>query len=417
MIALVDCNNFYASCERVFRPELNGIPVVVLSNNDGCIIARSNEAKILGIPMGAPAHKWVKELDRNNVHVFSSNYALYGDMSERVMNTLSDMAVDTEIYSIDESFLNLDGINHLRDHCLEMRRRVFRWTGIPTSVGVASTKTLAKLANRIAKKFPALNGVHIIDNEEKRIKALKWVDVEDIWGIGRRYSEKLKYYGIKTGWDITQKSDSFMRKHFTVMGLRIKKELEGVSCFKLENQPTSNKNIATTRSFGELQTELHKVQEAVSTFASNCAYKLRKQKLCANTLMVFIHTNGFREDLPQYRKSMVLKLPVASNSSAELSRYATSMVEAIFKSGYHYHKAGVIVSNIIPSSQVQMNMFDTVDRKKHKALFKVVDRINESMGRDTIRLASQGQDRKWKLKQEKLSPKYTTDWGDLLEVK
>lgn len=417
MIALVDCNNFYASCERVFRPELEGIPVVVLSNNDGCIIARSNEAKALGIPMGAPAYKWADTLEKYDVQVFSSNYALYGDMSQRVMNILSGFAPDLEIYSIDESFLNLSGFSgNLTDYGQQMRRRVKKWTGIPISVGIAETKTLAKLANRIAKRFPELNNVYIIDSEAKRIKALKWAKVGDIWGIGRQHAQKLEYYGVKTAWDFTQKTDAFVRKYFTVTGLRTKKELEGTPCLGLEDIHPAKKSIATTRSFGILQTELEKVQEAVSTFATVCAKKLRDQKSCAKTLMVFIHTNGFREDLPQYRRNAVVTLPVASALSSELSKYATLLAEAIFKPGYSYHKAGVIVSGIIPENQVQLNVFDKVDRIKQKNLYKVVDLLNSSYGRDTIRLAAQGRDRKWKLRQEHLSKRYTTRWEDLLEI-
>lgn len=417
MIALVDCNNFYASCERAFRPDLNGKPVVVLSNNDGCIIARSNEAKALGIPMGAPVHKWADTLQKNAVNVFSSNYALYGDMSQRVMNILSRYSPDIEIYSIDESFLDLTGVPHdLYKYCREMITKVFKWTGIPICVGIAHTKTLAKLANRIAKKFSQLNGVHILDTEEKRIKALKWVKVGDIWGIGRQYEKKLQYFGINTGWDLTQKSDSFMKKYFTVVGTRTKRELEGVSCIDFENMPSAKKNIATTRSFGKLQTELHKVQEAVSTFAVVSAEKLRKKHGCAQTMMVFLLTNGFREDLPQYKRSMAMKLPVATNCSSELSKFATRMTEAIYKPGYHFHKAGVILSNIIPEDHVQMSLFDKVDRHKQNDLFRMVDSLNNSWGRDTIRLSSQGLNRKWKLKQERLSQRYTTRWNDLLEI-
>lgn len=417
MIALVDCNNFYASCERVFRPDLNGKPVAVLSNNDGCIIARSEEVKVLGVPMGAPAHKWIEILNKHNVNVFSSNYALYGDMSQRVMNILSGFTPELEIYSIDESFLNLTGIQgNLVDYAKQIRTRVKKWTGIPVSVGIASTKTLAKLANRISKKFPELNGVHLIDSEEKRIKALKWAKVGDLWGVGRQYEKKLEYYGIKTAWDITQQSDSFMKKYFTVVGSRLKKELEGTPCINFENQPPAKKNIATTRSFGTLQTDLDKIKEAVSTFAVNSAVKLRKQKSCAQTMMVFIHTNGFREDHKQYSRNIVIKLPEATNSSSELSKFATKMVEVIYKPGYYFHKAGVILSDIIPQDQVQMNIFNDTDRLKQKNLFKIVDRINATDGRDTIRLASQGKERKWKLKQERLSKRYTTKWNDLLEI-
>lgn len=417
MIALVDCNNFYASCERVFRPDLIDEPVVVLSNNDGCIIARSNEAKCLGIPMGAPAFKWAETLEKNHVNVFSSNYALYGDMSQRVMNILAAYTPNIEIYSIDESFLDLSGVPHnLRDYGLQMRKRVLKWTGIPISVGVAPTKTLAKLANRIAKKFPELENVHIIDSEEKRIKALKWAKVGDIWGIGGQYAKKLEYFGIKTAWDLSHKSDSFMKKHFTVVGTRTKKELEGISCIDFEDLPPAKRNIATTRSFGIMQTEPNKIKEAVSTFAVVCAEKLRKQNSCANTMMVFIHTNGFRKDLPQYSRNVVITLPQATNVSSELVRYATRCVDVLFRPGYQYQKAGVILSNIIPDDQVQLNLFDRLDRNKQKELYKVVDLMNRTLGRDTIRLSSQGIERKWKLKQERLSKRYTTRWDDLLEI-
>ncbi len=417
MYALTDCNNFYASCERVFRPDLENIPVVVLSNNDGCIIARSNEAKALGIPMAAPAYEWVSELEKNNVRVFSSNYALYGDMSQRVMNILSEFTPDIEIYSIDEAFLDLSGIPHdLRTYAGEMRKKVRKWTGLPVSIGVGPTKTLAKLANKIAKRFTELDNVHVIDSEEKIIKALKWINVGDIWGIGRQSSKKMEYFGIRTAWDFTQKTDAFVRKHFTVTGLRTKKELLGIPCFDFENIPPSKKNIATTRSFGTKQTELSKIKEAVSTFASVCAEKLRKQNSCAQTMMVFIRTNGFRKDLPQYSRNAVIKLPVATNFTAELSKYATNVAEAIFKPGYYYHKAGVIVSDLIPENHVQLNIFDKTDRAKHKDLYKIMDMINKTSGRDTIRLASQGRDRKWRLKQEKLSNRYTTRWNEILEI-
>jgi DNA polymerase V len=419
MIALVDCNNFYVSCERVFRPDLNNDPVVILSNNDGCIISRSNEAKALGIPMGVPVHKWVKKLDVHHVKIFSSNYALYGDMSQRIMNILSGFTPEIEIYSIDEAFLNLSGIpGDLNEYALQIRKRVKKWVGIPVSIGIAPTKTLAKLANRISKKFPEkLNGVHTIDTEEKRIKALKWAQAGDLWGIGSQYKKKLEAYGIKTAWDITQCSEAFMKKHFTVVGARIKKELEGIPCISMEEIPPAKKNIATTRSFGVLQTELKKIKEAVSTFTVNSAFKLRQQKSCAQTMMVFIHTNGFRTDYPQYSRNIVIKLPVATNSSSELAKYATKMVEAIFKPGFHYHKAGVILSDIIPENQVQLNIFDpNINRPKQKELFRVVDLMNGTMGRDTIRLAAQGKERKWKLKQERLSKRYTTNWKDILEI-
>jgi len=417
MIALVDCNNFYASCERLFRPDLTEKPVVVLSNNDGCVIARSNEAKALGIPMGAPAHKWVDCIEKNHVHVFSSNYALYGDISQRVMNILARSCPEIEIYSIDEAFLNLEGLDiDPEAFSRDIVDKVKKWVGIPISIGIAPTKTLAKAANRIAKKFPERNNVHVINNEEKRLKALKWLQVGDIWGVGRQYAKKLEYYGIRTAFDVTQQTDSFIRKYFTVVGLRTKKELMGIPCFSFENQPASKKNIATTRSFGEMLSELPDIEEAVSNHAVRCASKLRKQKSCAQNLMVFIHTNGFRPDLPQYRKNAVITLPTPTNSSTEIAKYAVALLRSIYKPGYKYKKAGVIVSGIIPEDQIQLNIFDTVDRGKYRELFRVVDKINELYGRDTIKLASQGIGRKWKLKQEKLSKRYTTRWDDLMEI-
>lgn len=417
MIALVDCNNFYASCERLFRPDLKDKPIVVLSNNDGCVIARSNEAKALGIPMGAPAHELINVIKEHDVHVFSSNYALYGDLSQRVMNVLARFAPEIEIYSIDEAFLNLDGVTTPLDQLgREIRKTVQKLVGIPVSVGFAETKTLAKAANRIAKKFPQLNNVFIIETPEQREKVLRWLAVEDIWGIGRQYSKKMDYYSIKRAWDLTQKSDSFVRKHFTVVGLRTKNELEGKRCFSFDDQPAAKKTIATTRSFGTMLTELADIREAVINHAVSCATKLRRQKSSAAQIMVFITTNGFRTDLPQYSRSSVVTLPTPSNSSSIIAKYAAAVLESIFKPGYHYKKAGVIVMQIIPQNQVQLNLFDTIDIKKEHQLFEVIDRLNNSFGSGTVKLAAQGTGKKWKLKQEKISKKYTTNWDDLLEI-
>lgn len=417
MIALVDCNNFYASCERLYRPDLKYKPIVVLSNNDGCVIARSNEAKALGIPMGAPAHELIQVIKDHDVQVFSSNYALYGDLSQRVMNVLARFAPEIEIYSIDEAFLNLDGVTTPLDQLgKEIRKTVLKWVGIPVSVGFAETKTLAKVANKIAKKFPQLNNVHIIDTPEKHEKALRWFPVEDIWGIGRQNSKKLAYHSITKAWDFTQLSDSFVRKHFTVVGLRTKNELEGVRCFSFEQLPPSKKSIATTRSFGTMLTDLPDIREAVVNHAVSCAAKLRRQHSCAAQIMVFIQTNGFRTDLPQYSKNAVITLPTPTNNSTILAKFAVAALKNIFIEGYHYKKAGVIVMHIMPQNQVQLNLFDATNIKKGHQLFQVVDRLNNSYGTGTIKLAAQGNGRKWKLKQEKISPKYTTNWDDILQI-
>lgn len=278
MFALIDCNNFYASCERVFRPDLIGKPIVVLSNNDGCVIARSNEAKAVGIPMGAPAFEYEKLFEQHGVHVFSANFALYGDMSNRVMNILSEFSPEMEIYSIDECFLKLNGFEHydLQQQGELMRHKVTKSTGIPISVGVAPTKALAKLANRIAKKYPdKTKGCYIIDNEEKRTKALKWLKIEDVWGVGRQHTKRLQAQNVFTAYDFTQLADEWVRMHLAIVGLRLKRDLQGIPTLDLEEaQP--KKNIATTRSFETNYTEWEQLAERVSTFAASCAEKLRK---------------------------------------------------------------------------------------------------------------------------------------------
>ncbi len=417
MFALIDCNNFYASCERVFRPDLNGKPIVVLSNNDGCVIARSNEAKTVGIPMGAPAFEYQKLFEKHNVQVFSANFALYGDLSQRVMNILSEYSPDMEIYSIDECFLNLKGFElfDLQDYGKQMRYKVTKWTGIPISVGIAPTKSLSKVANRIAKKYPQkTEGTYIIDTEEKRIKALKWLKIEDVWGIGRQHSKRLQAIGVKNAFDFTQLDDGFVRKQMSVVGLRLKHDLQGIPTLDLEEaQP--RKNIATTRSFETNYTEFSQLSERITTFAVSCAEKLRKQNSCCNSLMVFIHTNGHRKDLTQYSRNMVVKLPFPTNSSIELSKFANQALKHIFKQGYAYKKAGVIVQDFTPGNVIQKSLFENRN-EKHIPLMQAVDKLNTLFGQQKIRLASQDTQRVWKMKQEKLSPKYTTNLSDIITI-
>jgi DNA polymerase V len=418
MFALVDCNNFYASCERVFRPDLNGKPIVVLSNNDGCVIARSNEAKDLGIPMGAPAFEYEKLFQQQKVHVFSANFALYGDMSHRVMSVLSDYSPAMEIYSIDECFLSLRGFElfNLQEYGMLMRNKVVKWTGIPISVGIAPTKALSKVANRIAKKFSErTKSVYIIDSEESRIKALKWLKVEDVWGIGRQHAKRLQAQGVKTAYDFTQLNDAFVRKQMSVVGLRLKHDLQGIPTLNLDEvQP--KKNIATTRSFDGNYTKFEQISERVSTFAVSCAEKLRKQNSCCNSLMVFVHSNRHRKDLPQYSRNIVIQLPFATNSSIELSKFAIQALKQIFKEGYSYKKAGVIVQDFTPQDSVQKSLFEERN-EKHIPLMKAVDKLNALFGQQKIRLASQDAKRVWKMKQEKLSPNYTTKLSDVITIK
>lgn len=418
MYALVDCNNFYASCERAFNPSLIGKPVAVLSNNDGCVIARSNEAKVVGIPMGAPAFKFKELFSKHKVQVFSSNYALYGDMSSRVMEILGNYTPDIEIYSIDEAFLQLKGYSFfdLHSYGKQIHEEVLRCTGIPTSIGIAPTKALAKIANRVAKKFPVnTENVYIIDTEDKRIKALKWVKIGDVWGIGRQHAKRLIAKGVNTAYDFTQLPDEWVRKNLAVVGLRLKMDLEGKPTLTLD-EVKRKKAIATTRTFDKNYTEYHQLHERVSTFAVTCAEKLRRQKSCCNMLMVFILTNGHRKDLPQYRKNIVIRTDYPTNSSIDLVKYATAGLSAIYRKGYQYKKAGVIVMDITPQNQKQLNFF-IKENPRHEALMQVMDKINTTTGKKIIKLACQDMGRTWKMNQEKLSPRYTTRLDEILKVK
>jgi DNA polymerase V len=418
MFALIDCNNFYASCERVFRPELIGKPIVVLSNNDGCVIARSNEAKAVGIPMGAPAFEYEAIFNQHQVHVFSANFPLYGDMSQRVMSILGEYTPDIEIYSIDEAFLKLKGFERfdLQEYGKDMQRRVTQWTGIPVSVGIAPTKALAKVANRIAKKFPKeTQSSYLINSEEKRIKALKWLQIEDVWGIGRQHAKRLRAVGVQTAYDFTQLHDSWVQQHMSIVGLRLKRDLQGTPTLDLELlQP--KKNIATTRSFERNYSKIQELEERVATFAVSCAEKLRKQKSCCNTIMVFIHTNGHRNDLPQYSRNIVVKLPYPTNSAIELAKFAKQALHYIFKEGYHYKKAGVLVMDFTPQDKTQLRLFDN-SNEQHVPLMMAMDKINNMYGQQKIRLAAQDTKRVWKMKQEKLSPRYTTNLSDIITIK
>ncbi len=417
MFALIDCNNFYASCERVFNPDLNGKPVVVLSNNDGCVIARSNEAKSF-VPMGAAAFKYKDVFEQNNIAVFSSNYALYGDMSARIMKMLSTYSPKIDIYSIDEAFLRFDNFKYLdfQEYGIQMKKDVTKSTGIPISIGFATTKALSKVANRIAKKFSErTQGVYIIDNEEKRIKALKWLAIEDVWGIGRRHAKRLRKLNIRNAYQFTLLPDEWVRKNMSVVGLRLKRDLEGKPTLDLEKIKTK-KNIATTRSFDKNYSDFEQIKERVTTFSVSCAEKLRKQHSYCNTLLVFLHTNGYRKELPQYSKNIVVKLPFPSNSNIELAKFAVKGLERIFKKGFQYKKAGVIAMDITPQEQRQISLFENSD-PRHQVLMNVVDKLNHSIGQQKIKLASQNLERTWKMRQERLSLRYTTQLKEIITVK
>jgi DNA polymerase V len=416
MIALADCNNFYASCERVFQPKLEGEPIVVLSNNDGCVIARSNEAKKLGIQMGAPAFEMEKIFKDRGVHVFSSNFALYGDLSNRVMQTMKQDVDKMEIYSIDESFLDFSDVHLLEEKAKEIRKKVKQWTGIPISIGVAPTKALAKVANHVAKKYTK-KGVFIMREHKHIKKVLNKIPVNKLWGVGRQYSRFLQQRGIHTALQLVSTHEGWIQKNLTVSGLKLVKELKGITCFPIEEHLQRKKNICTARSFGMEVHSLEKLKEAIGTYATICAAKLRKEKSCAAMVSIFINTNPFKHVEGQYNGYRKVLLDIPTNDSMEIVKAAILGLRSIYRKGHAYKKAGVIVSNIVPQQQVQLSLFDDVDRSKRNKLMRSLDQINARIGRDKVRLAIQGFDRKWRLKQERLSPCYTTRFADILAVK
>ena len=410
MFALVDCNNFYASCERVFNPKLIDKPIVILSNNDGCVISRSNEAKALGIPMGAPAFKYDSVFKKHKIYVFSTNFPLYGDMSSRVMSILSACTPNIEIYSIDEAFLEFKGFNNydLEQYGRDIRKKILKWTGIPVSIGIAPTKALAKVANRISKKFDKKTcGVYVINSKEKREKALQWLKIEDVWGIGVKHSERLKIHNINKAYDFTEMSDQWVRKNMSVVGLRLKKELEGKSVLSLEENRSPKKAIATTRSFEKNLIKFEDLKERISTFSVCCSEKLRSQKSSCNSIYVFIKSNKHQRNKSQYRNGIVMTLPYSSSSSITISKYAIEGLKKIYKKGIEYKKAGVIVLGLIPTDSKQLNIFEK-ENPKHNTLMKTLDFITKKEGISKIKLASQDLKRIWKMKQTKLSSRYTT---------
>ena len=418
MYALVDCNNFYASCERVFDPRLEQRPIVVLSNNDGCVIARSNEAKALGIAMGEPAFQKEEVYAKHNVAVFSSNFALYGDMSQRVMRTLAQHSAAMEIYSIDEAFLECGGLtaDGLDRFGSQLRKTVKQWTGIPVSIGVAPTKTLAKVANHIAKRLPDNSGVCVLEKDETIEYCLKKLPVEKLWGVGQRYALFLRSWGINTAWDLRRMPEGWVKDNMTVVGLRLQKELKGEPCIPMEHNPQKKKEICTSRSFGTMVTELDELKQAVSMYATRCSEKLRAQNSCTNLVEVFLHTNPFRPDLPQYKNVRFVRLPVASNSTLSIVQAALRGLRSIYRAGYQYKKAGVIVSGLVPSNTIQYNLFHSTDEDRHMRLMNAMDTVNDREGRDILRVAEQGFDRRWTLRQERLSPCYTTRWADFMTI-
>ena len=416
-IALIDCNNFYASCERIFNPKLMRRPIVVLSNNDGCIITRSAEAKKLGIKMGEPYFKAKKIIDKNNVKVFSSNYSLYGDISQRVMETLARFAPDIEIYSIDEAFLGLNGFENyeLSTYCSYIRRTIKQWVGIPVSIGVSSTKTLSKIANNLAKKNKEYDGVCILKSWFEINEAIKLTLIGDVWGIGRRLSSFLQKYNIKTAYDFIQLDKGWVRKNMGVVGEKTFLELCGVSCIELDLIPSDKKSCCVSRSFSKPIEKIHNLEESVSAYGTRVAEKIREEGLMAESMSVFVLTNYFNRKEKQYSNSIKLQLPFPTNNSIKIVKRALQGIRKIYREGYRYKKAGVILYGLSKSSQVK-GLLD-YDRESSDAIMNTMDRINGRYGSSVVRLASEGIEKSWRMKREKVSPCYTTNFDDLVEVK
>lgn len=417
LVALVDCNNFYASCERVFQPALRGKPVVVLSNNDGCVIARSNEAKALGIGMGDPWHIYKGRFNEQGVVVRSSNYTLYGDLSARVMEVLKDFTQRLEIYSIDEAFLCVTGdAAAIETHIDRLRQTVHQWVGIPVSVGVAPTKVLAKVANRLAKKDPESRGSLILLDAHAQTNALARLELTDLWGVARRMEQRLKDFGVKTPLDLRDADPQAIRQQFGVVMQRLVLELRGISCLPLELAVPDRKSIISSRSFGSLIREREQVEESVRTFTARAAAKMRRQDLACSRLGVFIETNPFRERDLQYTGSQVISLPVATADTAKLTAAAIKAFDVIWKDGYRYKKAGVMLLNLEKASAVGSGLFDRADDGKSMRRMRIVDELNGRFGRNTLTFGTTSEPRAWLLRSNMLSPRFTTHWDELLVI-
>jgi DNA polymerase V len=426
MKAIVDCNSFYCSCERVFRPDLENKPVVVLSNNDGCIISRSDEAKAFGVQMAGPYFKAKPLIEKHGVATFSSNYNLYGDMSWRVMEILRMMfgKENVEVYSVDEAFLNLAFIpaDQMQRVGIEIKQTVETWTGIKVSVGIAPTKVLAKVANRLSKKDKhATKGVMVLDSREKTDVALKATHIDAVWGIGYKYAEKLKHYGIHNAYDLTLRTIHFARTQLGgVLGLRLWRELKGIASMELEDELEVKKMIMTTRMFGEPVDDIKSIREAVATYTSRAAEKLRRQYGAAKHISVFIVAKE-QDHLATFKRGATISsytiLPIATSLTHELIKPALEIAERLYEKGKSYKKAGVMLSQIVPDTSVQGNLFlpDTANRRK--LLMDAMDNINFSQRNDILKFASSGLERNWKMQQNFHSPRYTSRWSELCEVK
>ena len=420
MIAMVDCNSFYASCEQVFRPDLWGKPVVVLSNNDGCVIAANKEAKQLAhIPMFEAVYKIKHVLKKNGVTLFSSNYTLYGEMSQRVMNILNTFSPGVEVYSIDEAFLDVYGMDHLdlKAYGLQIKERIFRCTGLPVGVGIAPTKVLAKLANRIAKKQEGYDQVYVMDTDDKRMDSLRWANVGDIWGIGRNHVKRLHAIGVYKAIDFVDLPLAWVRKEMTVVGERLWRELRGEPCLEFTTVPKSKKAIGTAKSFGQKLPDLDRIEEACAYYISEVAEVLRAQKSCATYVQVFVITNFHSKIDKQYSKSKTVRMPIPTNDTFALITEARKALHYIYKPGYKYKKVGVNLTGIVPQKYIQSNLFQPPAHTNKKKLVDAFDKLNNKFGKSSVASAMIGtRIEEWELIKRERSPRYTTQWRELLEI-
>ena len=419
VFALADCNNFYVSCERVFNPKLNGKPVIVLSNNDGCTVARSNEVKALGVPFGAPHFKMKSLIEAHQIHVFSSNYVLYGDMSSRVMKTLVRFTPNIEVYSIDEAFLDFShyAFTDLPSYARDIRRTVKQHTGIPISIGIATSKTLAKVANRIAKKSQKANGVLDLTSPKYQDKALEITPIGDVWGIGRRYKEYFTIRGVKTALDFKYADTEWINKKMGINGIRMQKELCGESCYTLDDNPSKQKSISSSRSFKSPVLEWDPLAEAVSTYIARAAEKLRQQGSYAETITVYVNTNRFKQE-DYYFNAKTIPFSFATNYTPEMIKKGKEGLKKIFISGKYYTKAGVVLSNLVKDGHFQYDLFYTSAHPMSEEIMNTLDSVNGKMGRNVLRYAAMGLGggKQWKTAFKFRSPAYTTDWNQLMTV-
>ena len=421
MFALVDCNNFYASCEKLFDPSLRDLPIVVLSNNDGCVVARSAESKALGVPMGAPWFKLQSMAKQYGIRAFSSNYALYADMSNRVVEVLSAYTPNLEVYSIDESFLELSSFadRDLVEYGQHMRQRIAQWLGLPVCVGIAPTKTLAKLANHIAKKRAEFDGVCDLTriDQAQRERLLGEIEVGEVWGIGRQLQQRLQTMGIHSVRDLRDADAAQLRQMVSVVLERTVRELRGISCLSLEEVVPAKQQIMVSRSFGHYVYTEAELASSLSAYTARAAEKLRKQRCVAGALTVYLRTNPFKPETPQYQRNVTIPLAEPTADTVLLTRAALKVLKHVFRAGYAYQKSGVTLSELYPVDKRQASLFqDESSEQRSQQLMATLDKINQKFGRSTIRLCSEGQSRDWRMKREKLSPAYTTRWDELPSV-